>query len=539
MANEKILNTRIQLKYDTLANWNASSVILKPGELAIVQVPTVEASTLQPVMFKVGDGSKTFSQLDWASAKAADVYTWAKKSGIDVIDNGTGNVVSDIEWIDDALVITRIDAKTKQAEVANKITDKAHVLTTLTQNANGEISYDVKKLTLEDIGAQPAGNYQAAGDYKTKQEQYSESGSTAKTITKVEQNANGEVTVTYEDIAFPITKVDGLAGIEKEVIGTEVYLSVKTDNSGNVHLSNSTYGLKAEVDLSEYLKSADEATYGIEYDKDNKVIKLTNDSSKTSIDATDFIKDGMIESVKLEENTLVITWNTDAGLSKTEIELDHLIDVYTGVDGTTVKVTVDGNAIGAEVKASSIKATHLNVDSVTTAKIVNGNVTKEKLATDVQASLNLADTAVQPITLDNYKTKQKTVADPTKDGTSQTNEFIASISQNENGEITATKKSVNFSEYAKKIDLTNAIGDGVLTLIGNEGLTGSAEFSANQDTDKEFTVGIANKGVTTDKIADGAVGAAQIKASKEYHDTAAADAEVWVFNCGSATELID
>lgn len=159
MANEKILNTRIQLKYDTLANWNASSVILKPGELAIVQVPTVEASTLQPVMFKVGDGSKTFSQLDWASAKAADVYTWAKKSGIDVIDNGTGNVVSDIEWIDDALVITRIDAKTKQAEVANKITDKAHVLTTLTQNANGEISYDVKKLTLEDIGAQPAGNY--------------------------------------------------------------------------------------------------------------------------------------------------------------------------------------------------------------------------------------------------------------------------------------------------------------------------------------------------------------------------------------------
>jgi hypothetical protein len=79
MANEKILNTRIQLKYDTLANWNASTFNLKKGEIALVEVPTVEGSTLQPIMFKVGVGDKKFSDLDWASAKAADVYSWAKK----------------------------------------------------------------------------------------------------------------------------------------------------------------------------------------------------------------------------------------------------------------------------------------------------------------------------------------------------------------------------------------------------------------------------------------------------------------------------
>lgn len=35
MANEKILNTRIQLKYDSYENWNSSSVVLKAGEIAI------------------------------------------------------------------------------------------------------------------------------------------------------------------------------------------------------------------------------------------------------------------------------------------------------------------------------------------------------------------------------------------------------------------------------------------------------------------------------------------------------------------------
>ena len=76
------LKTRIQLKYDTLANWNASTFILKKGEVAIATIETNDPAQahLQPVMFKVGDGTKTFAQLGWVSAKAADVYGWAKKS---------------------------------------------------------------------------------------------------------------------------------------------------------------------------------------------------------------------------------------------------------------------------------------------------------------------------------------------------------------------------------------------------------------------------------------------------------------------------
>lgn len=78
---EKLLKTRIQLKYDTLAHWQASELALKKGEIAIAEIETADPAKKEnpPVMFKVGvDDVKTFKELNWASALAADVYGWAK-----------------------------------------------------------------------------------------------------------------------------------------------------------------------------------------------------------------------------------------------------------------------------------------------------------------------------------------------------------------------------------------------------------------------------------------------------------------------------
>ena len=60
MAENTILG-RIQLKYDTLSNWNSSSFILKRGEVAIAEVPSnTDNSGLTPpaIGIKVGDESK-------------------------------------------------------------------------------------------------------------------------------------------------------------------------------------------------------------------------------------------------------------------------------------------------------------------------------------------------------------------------------------------------------------------------------------------------------------------------------------------------
>ena len=84
--------------------------------------------------------------------------------------------------------------KTEQTAVENKIADGAHVLTSLAQNKNGEISYDVKKLTVEDIGAQPEGNY------KTIQTAVDDSAVTGKYVSAVSQNANGEISVSRENL---------------------------------------------------------------------------------------------------------------------------------------------------------------------------------------------------------------------------------------------------------------------------------------------------------------------------------------------------
>lgn len=101
--------------------------------------------------------------------------------------------------------------------------------------------------------------------------------------------------------------------------------------------------------------------YGIEYDSANKKIKLVEGGATVEIDATAFIKDGMIDTVVLDENNdLVITFNTEAGKDAIVLPLDKLIDVYTGKATDDIIVTTEGNEISATltaaVKASLAKA---------------------------------------------------------------------------------------------------------------------------------------------------------------------------------------
>ena len=85
MADNHTLNTRIKLKYDTYENWIAKDPVLLAGEVAIATIPDTDKSTgfqnLPNIVFKVGDGSSTYSQLKFVSALAADVHGWAK--GVD------------------------------------------------------------------------------------------------------------------------------------------------------------------------------------------------------------------------------------------------------------------------------------------------------------------------------------------------------------------------------------------------------------------------------------------------------------------------
>lgn len=82
MAIEKILNTRILNKIDTLENWSASTLPIKKGEICIATVAASAGTGLtEPVvMIKIGeDGVKTFKDLPWNFyAKASDVLAACK-----------------------------------------------------------------------------------------------------------------------------------------------------------------------------------------------------------------------------------------------------------------------------------------------------------------------------------------------------------------------------------------------------------------------------------------------------------------------------
>lgn len=76
----KSLKTRIQLKYDTYANWTTNNPTPLAGELCIVVVPVAAGAVAQEpaILFKVGDGTTPFNTLNFTSGIAADVYDWAK-----------------------------------------------------------------------------------------------------------------------------------------------------------------------------------------------------------------------------------------------------------------------------------------------------------------------------------------------------------------------------------------------------------------------------------------------------------------------------
>ena len=86
------------------------------------------------------------------------------------------------------------------------------------------------------------------------------------------------------------------------------------------------------------------------YDSDNKAIIFKNgDDVIATIDATGFIKDGMVSNVEILESNLVITFNTDAGKEPISIALTDIFNPANYYD----KVAMDGN-LALKADASNV-----------------------------------------------------------------------------------------------------------------------------------------------------------------------------------------
>lgn len=165
---------------------------------------------------------------------------------------------------------------------------------------------------------------------------------------------------TSDDLKKYVTTVEATLNKGIKIDGTKQTptIGIKLDpTQGNVTLSLGANGLKAEdttalrnVTGQNFIKKSGtnvEGHLNLTYNTKTKKINLEGFDSSViaSIDATAFIKDGMINTVELVTDPeshspgtyLVITFNTDAGKDAIYLDVSSLINVYEGHNG--VKVT--------------------------------------------------------------------------------------------------------------------------------------------------------------------------------------------------------
>lgn len=166
--------------------------------------------------------------------------------------------------------------------------------------------------------------------------------------------------VTSDYLNRYVTRVTAATNKGIEIGGTAQAPTVGiklNPTQGNVTLSLGANGLKAEdttalrdVTGQNFIKKNGtniEGHLNLTYNTKTKKINLEGFDSSViaSIDATAFIKDGMINTVELVTDPeshdpgtyLVITFNTDAGKDAIYLDVSSLIDVYKGHNG--IKVT--------------------------------------------------------------------------------------------------------------------------------------------------------------------------------------------------------
>lgn len=125
-------------------------------------------------------------------------------------------------------------------------------------------------------------------------------------------------------------------------------VDIKKIQLNNLKISDVSSGDKVlEVGGDGVLSSVLNLTYNSGTKRINLLGK--GNAQIASIDATDFIKDGMVQNVELEGNNLVFTFNTDAGTEEITVDLTKFIDVYTQGNG----IAISGKAISAKVDTAS------------------------------------------------------------------------------------------------------------------------------------------------------------------------------------------
>ena len=255
----------------------------------------------------------------------------------------------------------------------------------------------------------------------------------------VAQDANGEISVETKAVDFSnyYTKE------EIDLLPHENTAHTHANGAGTTVTTAGGIDGEVKVNLNVALELVDK-TIRL-YDKND-----VNKTALATLDATDFIKDGMLNNVSYsaETNKLTFTWNTDAGEEANEVTLPDILDPYVFTEGANIDITVDGTNITI---AHAAVAT-LSEYPGTGRKYLTG------ITTDSYGHITGFTTASETDQdLSDYKTKQ--TAYENTGGTKQT---ITKVTQSDNGVIEVTYGDIDFSHNhttSEITDFSSAVAD--------------------------------------------------------------------------------
>ena len=434
MATEKQLNTRIQLKYDSLANWNANGhVVLKKGEIGICAIPSgssaVNGDSARPqILFKVGDDSSTFANLPWASAKAADVYDWAKQANLPVTKVGSGNVVSGIEWDETnkgikfttASVATSESLETVQTNLSN-LTDKVNGMYT---NAQIDAAVAAAKKAGDDaadaLASYKTTNNAAVADAK---KAGTDAAAALETYKGTNNQAISDINASIEDIVDGTTKVKNAENADKatsDANGNNIASTYETKVDAQAYQTTNNARVKAvEDDIAEitdadsgilaqaktYADGKDsamntrvEALEAIKHEEFAKSADVVSNSTFDAFKTSNTAAIGAAEKAAKDYTDQVKASLLGEGITET---YDTLVEIQTWIEGAGVNATELTQAIAVETKAreDADKALGERIDGVVTSyaaadaalgiridNVVNGTTPVSKAAEATKAA---------------------------------------------------------------------------------------------------------------------------------------------------------
>ena len=155
------------------------------------------------------------------------------------------------------------------------------------------------------------------------------------------------------------------------------------------------------------LKTSSAVTISTEETTAGMLKSYTVKQGNKQIGVIDIPKDMVVKSGEVKVNpegrtagTYIVLTLANATEDKIYVNVGRLVDIYTAqAKASKVQLAINPSTreISASIVAGSIGAADLATNAITTDKIADKNVTKAKLADNVQASLGKADSAVQTI----------------------------------------------------------------------------------------------------------------------------------------------